>query len=502
MTNQFDVVVAGCGIAGLSAAVSAAQGGASVAVLERATFEERGGNTRWTEAFMRMKNENEVSDDFADHFMENGGFNLDPSLVQEASRPYEQWPSIVKALSFTDPEIVGTLANEAGPTLQWLKQFGITFSDMASYLITQSTTRISPVGGGLALVEALGAAAAGLGVTFFYQTTAEQLIVDDDGGVIGLEAITASRQRLRFHGAVILACGGFEGNAEMQTRYIGPHAKYIRPVARGGYYNRGEGIRMALAIGAATCGDFSEYHAEPIDPRSGVSEPIVFMFPYGILVDRSGQRFIDEAPGAVDAIYENISRVISRLPGGIAYAVTDAGLDDVPNWQRTVRSDEKPFIADSLNELAKLMGVPPDALEKTVAEYNGATRTGAFKPLEVDGLSTEGLHPPKSNWARPILRGPFRAWPISSANCFTFGGLRCNTNAQVLDGDGRPIPGVYAAGETMGLYYGRYTGATSVLRGAVYGRIAGAHAAAHMSHVKNPARRLTPLPNSSGESHG
>jgi tricarballylate dehydrogenase len=477
MIQRYDVVVAGCGIAGLSAAVSAAQGGAKVAVLERAPAEERGGNTRWTEAFMRMKNENEVSDDFEEHFMANSGFHLDPSLVKETAQPYEEWSSIVKALSFTDPEIIATLAAQAGPTLQWLKRFGITFSDMPTYLITQSTTRICPVGGGWALVEALAKAADELGVEFCYETTAEELILDEDGRVAGVRATSPTSRAIRFMGPVVLACGGFEGNAEMQTRYFGQAARYIRPVARGGYYNRGEGIRMALAIGAATCGDFSEYHAEPIDPRSGVSEPIVFMFPYGILVDRNGKRFVDEASDAVDAIYENISRIINRLPGGVAYAVTDAGLDDVPNWQRTVRSDEEPYTASSLAELAAQLGVPAQSLERTVEEYNAATVPGTFKPLEKDGLATRGLQPPKSNWARPINRGPYRAWPISSANCFTFGGLRCNTSSQVLDNDGRPIPGLYAAGETMGIYYGRYTGATSVLRGAVYGRIAGLHAA-------------------------
>jgi tricarballylate dehydrogenase len=476
MSHNFDLVVIGCGIAGLSAAVAAAQNGAKVAVLERATFEERGGNTRWTEAFMRMKNENEVAFDFEDHFMANGGHHLDPSLVQETARPYDEWPSIVKALSFTDPEVIGTLADQAGPTLQWLKQFGITYSDMASYLITQSTTRISPVGGGWALVEALGKAAEEMGVTFFYETTAQELIQDDDGRVVGVKASTATSRNARFMGSVVIACGGFQGNAEMMGQYIGPRAKYVRPIARGGYYNRGEGIRMALAVGAATSGDFTEYHAEPIDPRSGVSEPIVFAFPYGILVDKSGKRFIDEASDAVDAIYENVSRVINALPGGVAYMVTDAKLDEVPNWQRTVRSDEKPYQSDTLAGLAEQMGIPAQALEATVREFNSATRDGTYKPLEVDGLSTVDLSPPKSNWARPIDTGPYRAWPIASSCCFTFGGLRFNADSQVVDHDGRPIPGLYAAGEVTGIYYGRYTGATSVLRGAVFGRIAGAHA--------------------------
>ena len=111
-THAFDVVVAGCGIAGLSAAVSAAQGGARVAVLERAPVEERGGNTRYTDAYLRMKSETEVTDDFETHFAENGGGYLDPELVKHTTAPYAQWPAIVKTLSFADPELIAALAND------------------------------------------------------------------------------------------------------------------------------------------------------------------------------------------------------------------------------------------------------------------------------------------------------------------------------------------------------------------------------------------------------
>lgn len=476
MVEKNSVVVVGCGIAGLSAAVSAAEFGADVTLLERSTKEERGGNTRWTEAFMRMKNEKEVADDFIEHFLANAGCHLDPSLINETARNYSEWPSIVKALSFADPEVISTLATEAGPTLSWLKEYGIQFSVMPTYLLTQSTTRICPVGGGLALIDALADRAEKLGVKFQYETTAVDLVCDDQGAVAGIRARKDTIKPIEVMGKVILASGGFEGNAEMQARYYGERARYIRPVARGGYYNRGEGLRMALNLGASTCGDFSEYHAQPIDPRSGVSEPIVFNFPYGILVDREGRRFIDEASNTVDAIYENVARTINKLPGGVAYLICDARLDEVDNWQRSVRSDQKPIMADTLQDLATQLEIPVASLTKTVVEFNAATSDGPFSPFELDGLATEYLNPPKSNWALPIAIGPFRAWPVSSANCFTFGGLRCNANAQILDGDGRPIPGIYAAGETMGLYYKSYTGATSVLRGAVFGRIAGRHA--------------------------
>ena len=330
------------------------------------------------------------------------------------------------------------------------------------------------------MVEALGAEADKLEVDVHYDTTARDLVFEPTGAVAGIAAVAKNNERILYRApSVVLACGGFEGNPEMLARYIGPTAGYLRPVARGGYYNKGEGIRMALAAGAAPCGDYGLFHAEPLDPRSGAPEPIILIFNYGILVNRNGQRFVDEAPATVDATYEGITRIIHEQPGGIAYIIFDARIDDVPNWQRAVRTDEAPFSASSLDELAAMIGVPGDALAATVDTYNAACPGGdGFRPLETDGLATApGYRPPKSNWSRPIAQPPFMAYPLMCGNCFTFGGLKVDPQARVLNADGEAIPGLYAAGETMGIYYGTYTGATSVLRGAVFGRIAGAHAA-------------------------
>ncbi|MBM3344776.1 MAG: FAD-dependent oxidoreductase [Betaproteobacteria bacterium] len=478
MTHTFDVIVAGCGIAGLCAAVAAAQGGATVAVLERAPMDERGGNTRYTDAYLRMKSETEVTDDFETHLAENGGGYLDPELIKHTTEPYAQWPAIVKTLSFADPELIAAFANACGPTVQWLKTFGVKFDFLPTQFLTKSQPRLLPIGGGLALVEALAAAAEQLGVKFFYETTAVSLTQDHDLTVTGLNARGKMGEPLRFKGKVILGCGGFEGNAEMQTRYIGARAVYLRPVARGGYYNKGEGIRMALAIGAATCGDFGSYHAEPIDPRSGRPEPSVFVFPYGILVNQEGLRFTDEAPGTVDAVYESITRKIFNQTNGIAYTLLDQKINDVPNYKLGLRSDQPPITGATLAELAAKLKMPADVLEKTVREYNAACIAGTFKALELDHLATLGLNPPKSNWARPLDKPPFEAYPVISSNVLTFGGLKVNTRAQVLNQDGVPIKNLYAAGEVVGIYYKTYTGATSVLKGAVFGRLAGVDAAA------------------------
>lgn len=475
--DSYDIVVVGSGVAGLSAAVSAAECGLKVAIVERAIEGEHGGNTRYTEAYLRMKSIDEVADDFEQHLSENAGGYIDPSFLQEANRDYGSWSPLMRSLSMLDPEIIGTLSVSAGPTLRWLETAGVRFEFLPTAFITTTTTRLLPVGGGLAIVEKLTDKAKALKVHFCFETTALKLSMDPHGAVEGLFVQRKGARRVLLAKAVVLACGGFEGNAEMQAQYLGPRSINLRPVARGGYYNKGEGIRMALDIGAAPNGDFGSYHAEPVDPRSDVAEPAVFTFPYGVLVNKEGLRFTDEAPGTVDAIYENVTRRIYEQRDGIAYLVLDAKIEEVPNWKKSLRTNQPPIIGDTLAQLAGKIGVDPHALERTISVFNAACREGVYRPLELDGLSTQGLEPKKSNWARPIDKPNFRCFPIISANVFTFGGLKVNSNAQVVNADGDPVSGLYAAGESAGTYYRVYTGSTSVLRGAVFGRIAAKHAA-------------------------
>lgn len=476
--QSFDLVVIGCGISGLSAAVSAMQGGAKVVVLERSTEEEFGGNTRWTESYLRMKSEHEVSDDFEELLVTNAGHNIDPNVIQHAASPYENWPPYVKAHGMPDPELVSTLASQAGPTIQWLKTFGIRFDALPTYFVTAAAPRLMPVGGGLALIEALRSHALKGGVRILYETTATQLLRDDADSSLRIKATGNAGQYLVLRSkAVMIASGGYEGNPEMLTQYMGASAKFIRPVARGGYYNKGDGIRMALAAGAAPAGDFSSFHAEPLDPRSTQAEALVLNYPYGVLVNIHGKRFVDEAPGPVDVNYDHITRAIKDQPDGIAYVIFDQRIADVPNWKKSIRTDQPAFQAGSIAELAKACGIAPEGLASTIAAYNSACRKGDFSPLALDHLSTVGLEPSKSNWSRPIDAPPYFAYPIIAGNCFTYGGVKTNKHAQIIDSDGRPMPGLYAAGEAAGLYYQVYTGATSVLRGAVFGKIAGAHAA-------------------------
>ena len=476
MEQKFDVVVAGCGVAGLSAAVTAAERGLKVAVLERASREDRGGQSRYTEAYLRMKAIDQVTDDFEDFLASNVGLYVEPDLMAEMATGRENWSHATRTLALPDTEVIGNFADKVPPTIKWLQGLGVKFDFLPTQFLTKTQPRLLPVGGGAALVDALAAQAEKLGVTFFYHTTARRLILDDDVRVAGLVAHQQGARTIRFKGSVVLACGGFEGNPALQSKYIGPRSVYLRPICKGAYFNRGEGIEMALEIGAAPSGDFGSYHAEPIDPRSGVSEPSVFIFPYGILVNKSGKRFVNEAPGTVDAWYERITRKIYEQDEGIAYVILDQRVKDIPNYRLAIRSDQPAIEADSIEGLATKLGIDPSALSQTLRDYNAACPSGQgsanYDPLKIDGVATNGLQPPKSNWSLPIDRGPYMAYPIISANVFTFGGLKVNATGQVLDTDGYPMPNLYAAGEVIGMYYTNYAGATSVLKGLVFGRLA------------------------------
>ncbi|MFJ7882399.1 FAD-dependent oxidoreductase [Pseudomonas sp. NPDC096917] len=474
---NFDLIVVGCGVAGLSAAVAGAEHGLRVAVLERATREERGGQSRFTEAYLRMKSHHEVTDDFDTFLAEHSGYYQDPDFVAETLAERADWSVQTRALASIDASVISTFAGQAAGTIEWLKSNGVKFDFLPTQFLTSTQPRLLPVGGGEAIVEALASKAETLGVEFFYETSGRQLVTAGLDRVSGVRALSRQRGELIFNGAVVLASGGFEGNAEMLGRYLGPRSVFLRPVCKGAYYNRGEGIQMALDVGAAPSGEYGSYHAEPVDPRSGISEPSIFVFPYGVLVNKQGLRFTDEAPGTVDAWYERVTRQIYLQDEGIAWVILDQKVKDVPNYRLAIRTDQPAIEAPTLGQLAARLGIAPAALEQTVASYNAACRPGEYTPLQVDGLATVGLEPPKSNWALALDRGPYFAYPIISANVFTFGGLKVDEQAQVVNVDGDPIRNLYAAGETVGMYFGNYAGGTSVLKGLVFGRLAGQAAA-------------------------
>jgi tricarballylate dehydrogenase len=480
----FDVVVVGCGVAGLSAGVAAAEGGAKVAILERAPKEDRGGNSRYTDAWLRMSSEEEVAPDLVDLFMERGHGAIGPELIKDLANDYATWPQNTRAYPFTDPEIVSALSEEAPHTMAWLKTHGVRFTYNAPMRLQKGPMRLAPSGGGAAIVEALATSAEKLGVEIMYETTGRSLLLDDAGNIRGLRCWSKSRGNFALESkAVVCASGGYEGNLEMMTRYVGHNAHLTRPVSLGGYYNKGEGIEMMLAAGAAAAGQYDMFHGEPIDPRSPRHEALVAVLNYGILVNVDGKRFFDEGTNRYELMYDEVSWTIMRQKRGLVHFIADARLFDIPNIRTRIKTDQEPIRARSISELARLIDVAEDKLAETIRTFNAATREGHYDTTQLDGLATQGLAVPKSNWARPIDESDLVAYPVMCGNCFTCGGVKITRDAQVVNRDGEPIPGLFAAGETVGLYYGLYIGATSVLRGLVFGRQAGRKIASSRVHA-------------------
>jgi tricarballylate dehydrogenase len=336
-----------------------------------------------------------------------------------------------------------------------------------------------PNGGGHAIVDALASQFESLGCgQILYETEAVQLSLSTAGRIDGV-SVRAVDGLLRtlYASTVVLACGGFEGDKTMLTQFVGANACDLRLIAPGIAYNKGAGIRMAVAIGADTAGQFDMIHAELVDRRTERADAVIYIHNYGIVVNGEGRRFYDEGQGSFDTTFELIAYEVWRYHKQTAFFIADQTITANPSIMAMCDTDLPPIEADTIEELAGQIGVEPTDLVATVAAYNAATRPGAFDPRTLDSLATENLDPPKSNWAYPLVNPPFIAYPLTAAITFTFGGLKTDTEARVLATNGRPIPGLYAAGEIVGLFYHQYPSATSVLRALTFGRIAGRHAA-------------------------
>jgi tricarballylate dehydrogenase len=191
-------------------------------------------------------------------------------------------------------------------------------------------------------------------------------------------------------------------------------------MSRGGYYNKGEGIQMALDIGAAPCGDFGSCHASPMDPRSNRAGPSMYIYPYGILVNKEGLRFTDEGPGPTDETYEAVTRNIYRQTSGIAWTVLDAKLKDIPHQSVAIRTEHPAIEARRWRNSRTRSVWSPKCSSRPCGRTTPRVQSGVFDPVKLDGLATRGLHPRKSNWARPIDSPPYKAYPIISSIVFTF----------------------------------------------------------------------------------
>lgn len=485
MQDVTHVVVVGGGNAGFAAALAAAERGRSVVLLEKASEDLSGGNSYYTAGATRIPHDG--LGDLLDVIEPDERHAV---TVVPPYTPSEYLSDLNKVSEGrNDAELSRVLVEESHATLRWLHGHGLKYRLMyerqaytqpdGSYLFWGGL-HVGNVGGGKGLMADHRAAAARAGVTVLYGHTATGLITNDDR-IEGVSFRTVDGQSgtLRAE-SVILASGGFEANAEMRRRYLGEGWQHAK--VRGTPGNTGEMIVSALEAGAAKGGDWATCHSVAWDALHPENESNFELtnqltrggYPLGIVVNRSGERFIDEGADFRNYTYARYGRDILKQPGSMAFQIFDSSTRPMLRAEEYDMPGVSVVSAETIPELAVRAGIAPEALERTVKEFNAAIDESKVFDPNIKDHRLSDVAPPKSNWALAIDSGPFYAFPVTCGVTFTFGGLKTDTHGRVLRAEGSPLPGLFACGEALGgLFSGNYPGGSGLAAGAVFGRRAG-----------------------------
>lgn len=492
--SEYDVIVVGAGNAALAAAVSARENGAKrVVVLEKAPRDMRGGNTHWSGGVLRF-----AFDDPQEIGRLLPGVEEQFDDFYSGIQPYTKDDFLGDLLRVTngqtDPALSRVLVNHSKDTVFWMHDnVGIKMEPAVSLTGVRKGNKIIWARGlvvraeheGVGLSRSWFAACERLGIEIRYGHAMTGLLQDTQGRVCGVRVRTDEGLHELHSRAVVLGCGGFEANVQMRTQHIGALVGAAK--VRGTPHNQGDGLRIALALGAMPWGQWSGCHATPISadwgnfaPRELTDRSNRLSYLYGVLINRKGLRFVDEGEDGAMYTYAKYGRAILAEPGAAAYQIFDAKTVHLlePRY-----ATSEPIMADTLEALIERLNLDdkPQAL-RTLAEYNAAAHDAAdgFDPTGKDGLSTHGLKPEKTNWALRLDTPPFYAYTATGGITFTFGGLKLDEQARVIGTDWRPMPGLLACGEMVGgLFYDNYPAGTGLVSGATFGRIAGRTAATH-----------------------
>jgi tricarballylate dehydrogenase len=491
VASSYDVVVVGGGNAALCAALSAREGGARVVVLEKAPEAWRGGNGFFTAggfrfAFKSFDELRELVSDMSDE--EAASMEVDPYTEDNF---YDDLMRVTEDCA--DPDMAMLLVRESQATVRWMRDRGIRWIPMFGRQAFKGDSGkfrfwgglvLEAVGGGPGLIDMAYASAAKAGIDVRFETKAMRLVTDDRGRVTGVIVRTSAGTETLEARAVVLASGGFEANPEMRTRYLGPNWELAR--VRGTPYNTGDGIKMALEVGALPWGHWSGCHSVQWDlnaPWHGdrkVGDNFQkHSYPVGIMVNLRGERFVDEGADFRNYTYVKYGRAVIGQPRRTAFQVFDQKVLHLLREEYRIREVTKAEDM-TLEGLARKLEIDVAGFVRTVTEFNAAVMKDVkFNPAVKDGRGTRGLAVPKTNWAQALDTPPYVGYAVTTGITFTFGGLKIDDAARVIDCEQRPIPGLFAAGELVGgLFYHNYPGGAGLMAGAVFGRIAGHSAAA------------------------
>jgi fumarate reductase flavoprotein subunit len=446
-----DVVIAGAGLAGWAAAVAALEEGARVTLLEKTA--RAGGSTVLSGGFLAL-----------------AGTAMQRALGIEDRPELLEVDLLAVGEGENDRALVHAYAAGQADMLDWLEQRGLQLLDveLSSGQSVARSHRCVPAD----LVSALRARAEALGVEFHVDAPVEELVVRDRT-VIGVRA-----NGREHHGAVILATGGFSRSEELLAELAPSQVHALR---LGGEGSTGDGLRMAMGIGAGAR-DFAfvrgTFGTPPTDDPT--EHKLLLAYYLGaIIVNADGRRFVDESVS-----YKLIGDACLQQPGHRAFQIFDHALlqaapRDVPLF------DPRPLLeegllrsAPSLEDLAEAIDVDRAALLDTVTSYNRVVAQGG------DALGRRNLVA-SAGALVPIQQGPFYAYPSTTAVLATYCGLTVDVDARVLDGSGAPIPGLWAAGEITGGFHGAaYMTGSSLGKAAYFGRAAGRGAARNSSEER------------------
>lgn len=456
--TRWDVVVVGGGNGALCAAIESAEAGRRVVLLEGAPKPYRGGNSRHTRNFRCMHRgplgplvDDYLEDEFYDDLLKVTRGKTDESLARLAIRTSED-------------------------CLPWMEAHGVRFQQSLSGTLSLERTNAFFLGGGKALVNAYYITAEDLGVTVLYEAQVRHVGVDGRHFTHVEAEIGGSRYQIE-GAAAVLASGGFQSDIEWLARAWGESARNF--LIRGTPYNRGVVLKDMIDQGAESVGDPRQCHAVAIDGRApkydGGIVTRLDCVPFSLVVNKNGERFYDEGEDVWPKRYAIWGRLVAEQPDQVAYAIIDSR-----SLRLFMPSVYPPVTGDTIEELAAKLGLDAAKVGDTVARFNAACRPGDFHPQQLDSLATEGVDPPKTNWARPIAEPPFYGYSLRPGVTFTYLGLKVNGEARAT-GPGGLYKNIWAAGEMMaGSILGQgYLAGFGMTIGTVFGRLAGKGAAAH-----------------------
>ncbi|MCG4581087.1 flavocytochrome c [Clostridium cochlearium] len=453
VSETHDVIVVGAGGAGLCAAIEAKEAGADVIVLEKMPM--AGGNTLISGAEYAAPN---------NWIQEKEG-------IKDSVEQFTQ-DMIKGGDAKNNPELVKVVAENALDGAKWLRdEVGVRWEDNLMFFGGHSVKRsLVPVGAsGKEIINKQLAKVKSLKIPVLYETPATELITDEKGKVVGVKAESEDKKyTFKTNKAVVLTTGGFGSNLEMRMKYNPEIDEKVLSTNTVG--STGDGIIMAEKVGAALDG-MQYIQTYPIcDPLTGTL--LYFgdarMYGHTIMVNKEGKRFVEELDRR-----DVISMAIKKQTGSVCYQLLDQrGLDDSNLVEPHAAEIEYLYKnkllvkADTIEEAAKFFDIDAKELKATVERYNGYVKAGKDEEFN------------KRSMPFPIEKGPFYILKAAPAVHHTMGGVKINTNAQVLNKEGKVIEGLYAAGEVTGGIHGtNRLGSNALADITVFGRIAGKNAA-------------------------